>query len=325
MDKYFDYFEEKYCCKTLDGLLGKEYIMKDGVGNGKVLRMKLEEGLELSKVKMHNKVAGDFDNKEFKDDVFKLGYCYDGYVKIFSATNSNEYTIKKGDMFIYTSLNYIEYFKFEYNECKILTIRITPNFMENIVNPLWKDKIVSDWHENMNNLLDGNTFLVDKASYKIGEIARQIDLISMEDMMDCMNLKLKAIEFLITIFEEKNNSDTFASFKTEELEKAIKAKEIIDKDIENTPTVKELAKYLNTSIYKLQKGFRKLTENNISEYIQKMRVKKAEYLLENTDMSIIQIANQIGYENPSKFAVLFKRYNKVSPLKYRKLKNRNKI
>ncbi len=36
-------------------------------------------------------------------------------------------------------------------------------------------------------------------------------------------------------------------------------------------------------------------------------------------MSVLQIANEIGYENPSKFANTFKEYNNVTPLKYRKL------
>ena len=49
--------------------------------------------------------------------------------------------------------------------------------------------------------------------------------------------------------------------------------------------------------------------------------KKMEYakkLLETTDINILDIAIEIGYENPSKFSIAFKKIFGILPNKYRK-------
>ncbi|CDI48974.1 transcriptional regulatory protein [Clostridium tetani 12124569] len=69
----------------------------------------------------------------------------------------------------------------------------------------------------------------------------------------------------------------------------------------------------------MQEEFKNVIGCTVYEYIKKVRMEKAKYLLKSTNMSVLEIANEIGYENPSKFANAFKEYNNVTPLKYRKL------
>ena len=42
-------------------------------------------------------------------------------------------------------------------------------------------------------------------------------------------------------------------------------------------------------------------------------------LLISTDKSILEVANEIGYENPSKFSQSFKKYLGILPRKYRNI------
>ena len=42
-------------------------------------------------------------------------------------------------------------------------------------------------------------------------------------------------------------------------------------------------------------------------------------LLKETNKSILQISNEIGYENPSKFSRAFQKYCGVLPSKYRRI------
>ena len=44
----------------------------------------------------------------------------------------------------------------------------------------------------------------------------------------------------------------------------------------------------------------------------------AKKLLETTDINILDIAIEIGYENPSKFSIAFKKIFGILPNKYRK-------
>jgi YesN/AraC family two-component response regulator len=51
------------------------------------------------------------------------------------------------------------------------------------------------------------------------------------------------------------------------------------------------------------------------------RIRAAKRLLEETDMSVLQIAHKLGYESITYFEKVFKTYMTMSPLKYRKTLN----
>lgn len=48
------------------------------------------------------------------------------------------------------------------------------------------------------------------------------------------------------------------------------------------------------------------------------RIKQAAILLRQTQATIAEIANQVGYENQSKFATAFRDVLKIAPAEYRK-------
>ena len=52
---------------------------------------------------------------------------------------------------------------------------------------------------------------------------------------------------------------------------------------------------------KLKSSFKKVYDCTITEYIQQRRMSQAEYLLTNTDLSIGQIAQTVGYSTSSRF------------------------
>lgn len=67
--------------------------------------------------------------------------------------------------------------------------------------------------------------------------------------------------------------------------------------------------------------FKEVTGYTISEYTNIHRIRKAKRYLEETDMSISEIAHALGYESLTYFERMFKTYMTLSPLKYRKTLN----
>jgi two-component system response regulator YesN len=64
--------------------------------------------------------------------------------------------------------------------------------------------------------------------------------------------------------------------------------------------------------------FKQQTGRTLISYITAQRMNYATKLLINTDLPIIQIANQVGYDNHSFFTQKFKEYFNLSPTTYRK-------
>jgi AraC family transcriptional regulator len=80
----------------------------------------------------------------------------------------------------------------------------------------------------------------------------------------------------------------------------------------------ELAQAADMSDFHFSRLFRKATGQAPSQYFIQLRMDEARRLLLNSQMSIIDIALEVGYSSPSHFAHLFKRHAGVTPGEYRR-------
>lgn len=79
----------------------------------------------------------------------------------------------------------------------------------------------------------------------------------------------------------------------------------------------EAAKFVGMSYSHFSRLFKALTGTNYAEYCNILRIRHAEELLRDTNLSIAQVAYAIGIDTPSYFTRLFKNINGISPAEYR--------
>ena len=79
-----------------------------------------------------------------------------------------------------------------------------------------------------------------------------------------------------------------------------------------------LAEQFYISKYYLSRSFHEVTGFGINEYINILRVKKAQSLLETTTLSVSEIASRTGFESITYLGRVFKKYQHVTPAQYRK-------
>lgn len=60
------------------------------------------------------------------------------------------------------------------------------------------------------------------------------------------------------------------------------------------------------------------TGKTFTQILQQVRLEKAQVLLQDTNLSIANIANQIGYETPEHFIRIFKKQMHLTPTEYRR-------
>lgn len=316
-ESYYKFIQEKYNCQTSEELLGKKYSLPEAFGKGNFTMMQIEEGIDLARSEADG-IEFNFNNKKLTQGILELGYCYSGELIISTSPGSKQYKLKAGDSFIYKMLNKVNSFKFEYNNLKAISIHLNFALLKENINQSWSQQLVKEWQQNMAEIFTNDILLINKSTYQLQQLAEEIDKISVKNMLDYLRLKVKTIEFITDFLQEKLR---LKANKTEEVDykQVAKAKAIIKADLENVPSVDDLAASLKVSNYILQKNFKQITGDTVYKYVQQVRVKEAEYLLKNTDKSILEITHQVGYHNPSKFANLFKKYYQLTPLKYRKL------
>jgi YesN/AraC family two-component response regulator len=72
------------------------------------------------------------------------------------------------------------------------------------------------------------------------------------------------------------------------------------------------------SKYYLSRSFREVTGVGIREYVNTLRVQKAQNLLSDTNMSVSEISERLGFESITYFERIFKRFQSISPVQFRK-------
>ncbi|MBT1697069.1 helix-turn-helix transcriptional regulator [Fulvivirgaceae bacterium PWU4] len=83
------------------------------------------------------------------------------------------------------------------------------------------------------------------------------------------------------------------------------------------PTVQYLADELHVSPHYLSDMLRSLTGQNAQQHIHNKLIEKAKEILSTSNLSVAEVAYQLGFEYPQSFNKLFKRKTNLSPLKFR--------
>lgn len=83
------------------------------------------------------------------------------------------------------------------------------------------------------------------------------------------------------------------------------------------PTVQQLSDQLNVTPHYLSDMLRTLTGQNTQQHIHNKMIEKAKELLSTTNLSIGEVAYQLGFEHPQSFNKIFKRKTKLSPVEFR--------
>ncbi len=86
---------------------------------------------------------------------------------------------------------------------------------------------------------------------------------------------------------------------------------------EGLPSVSYLAEQLNMSPKYLSDTLRSITGQSTQQHIQNRLMEKAKQILSTTNLSVSEIAYQLGFEYPQSFNKLFKKKTNLSPLEFR--------
>jgi len=91
-------------------------------------------------------------------------------------------------------------------------------------------------------------------------------------------------------------------------------------NLQNPPSIRELARSVYLNEFKLKKGFKQKFNITPYKFVEQYRMEKAKYLLENEDITISELSELLGYKYQSNFSKVFKQHYKISPRKLMKVK-----
>lgn len=101
-------------------------------------------------------------------------------------------------------------------------------------------------------------------------------------------------------------------------EKIVFAREYLIQQLQNPPTIPELARVAGINEFTLKKGFRQLFSQSIFSYLTDYRMKMARTMLLESEKTVSELAYELGYSSPQHFSMAFKKKFGLAP---RQVKN----
>lgn len=96
-----------------------------------------------------------------------------------------------------------------------------------------------------------------------------------------------------------------------------KARKFIGQHSAEELSLTKVAKAVNISANYLSEKFKKVTAVNFVDYVARIRIEKAQALLEDVDRRISEIAFAVGFQSLSQFNRVFKKLSRKSPTEFR--------
>ena len=94
---------------------------------------------------------------------------------------------------------------------------------------------------------------------------------------------------------------------------------VVEQNLANEAfSVEDICKIIGISRVQLYRKVKALLDCSITDYILNRRLKKAEYLLNNEDLTISEITCMVGFANPNYFSTVFKTKYGCTPTDFRK-------
>nr|WP_295682486.1 AraC family transcriptional regulator [uncultured Lachnoclostridium sp.] len=207
-------------------------------------------------------------------------------------------------------------------------ITIHEKYFKEVIQPNYPDCI------HIEDILVNHTYRY--LPLDIVTIIQQLQSLSQKNMLTPIYLESKLLECIAVLGNEvsKETENAFTNqlqfreicignhrrirLTSYDIRAIQKAHDILTEAATNPPTIAALSKMVILNEQKLKAGFLLLYHMTIGEYATSLRMTMAANLLSTTDLSVEEIAKQVGYHYCGNFAKSFKKVYGKTPLQFRK-------
>jgi len=132
---------------------------------------------------------------------------------------------------------------------------------------------------------------------------------------NCIDTYEEKLMDAIVAIHEKIHSQFDLNKNSQKMKMAV---EYIEENYASDLNMAVVSNYISMNYSLFSYSFKQYTGSNFVNFLKDIRMKKAKELLAETDMKIIEISQEVGYDNEKHFMKIFKAACGVSPSEYRK-------
>ena len=251
-----------------------------------------------------------------KHNYIEFNYVYKG--KLNEIIHNKKIALEEGEI-IFLNKDITHSIEESSKEDIIINFIIRPEFFDFILNLSESDNVIFSFLLKSVYLNNNNgEYLYFKVSDKkyIQEILEKIILEIYEpSIMSSISIKLLVGLLIVELIKYPDKIEVYSEDTYENLI-IVTVFKYIDKNY-NTATLFEISEILNQPNYKISKLIKKHTNMTFKEILQEKRLNMAKQLLDETDISVVEIISLVGYENLTYFYKIFKEKYGLTPRNYK--------
>lgn len=139
-----------------------------------------------------------------------------------------------------------------------------------------------------------------------------------EELTEPLLIKSELYKVMSILQKIAPPAETLISTSERNIKRLMPVFEAIKKNSARSISVPEAASLSNLSESYFMTIFKQVSGSSFINFLKKTRLENARVMLLSTDISILEIAENSGFESVSYFIRAFKEFYKISPLQYRK-------
>ena len=155
----------------------------------------------------------------------------------------------------------------------------------------------------------------------IDRILDEMYNVPIEIRMDHFKVKIMEILLRLKMLDKTLYTDDRVYIPASQADKIKEVHKLIIDSPDKNYTVEVLSQMFGIPESTLRKNFREIYGSPIYKYIKKFKINKAAELLKSDrSLKVSDVAESVGYDNPSKFAAAFKDVMGITPLNFKQKK-----
>ncbi|MBR2023801.1 MAG: AraC family transcriptional regulator [Clostridia bacterium] len=233
-------------------------------------------------------------------------------------TSNTIHPIKQGDIFFFRPNEAHCITDIEETGMELLNLHIAPYYLytnfQNALNTNYIKILASNFPLKSNKINDTlPPEQIEELKSLILSIYREFE----QKRNDYTTLVNNYISAILILFSRAYKNVQFSKSEKQNYQKLLHAIRYIDTHYKEDITLDNLAKKVAYSRCYFSSIFKKCMGMSIWDYISIKRIEEALTLIKTTDKNITDIALECGFNNPTNFNKLFKKYTNVTPKVFR--------
>ena len=321
-EELFENFSNLSEFQNMEDGVEKNWEWPDEIGNGFMYVIKFRPGLVLG--------IGDYElwtnltvSFEVKFSSFVMGFSIPA--NIWSTPGNGQ---GKKDVLMFNSgQSFISYLP-EWQGIAEYPARTPVRSVGIYVDPLLLNAFLDGQHDRfptgMHDIVNGSN---EKHYYHSLTTTPLVNM-AIHQILDCpyqgslrrLYLESKTLELiahnLAQLVVYKNGNNRPFTLLPGDIERVRETRDVLIRNLENPPSLLELARMVGINKNKLNQGFRQVFGNSVFEYLRIRRLEWARELLESKEKNVTEAAFEVGYAQQSNFTKAFKRHFGTNPTDY---------